>query len=502
MAMKVNEIAAYIHKRMCEDDRFGYSWEERHGAIYETWMIDGKEYTISVGDYDCSSSFIDAWRMALQHTKYRGALDAAVTTHNIRSVFINSGLFEWKGMDFLAETGDGYLNEQNHVAMCQTQYPDVLSEFSWGDNGAYGNKRGDQSGREASVHAYYDYPWGGIIHYNGKADGTSSASTQKTSTAKQTAKKMLDGIDIASHQAGIDVKKVKADFIIVKVSGGTSYVNPYWKQWAKAVLESGKLLGLYHYACEYDSEPGGKAEAEFFLKQIKGYEGKAVLCLDWEAHAQSMPVSYAKAWLDTVAKATGATPMFYGYASYINSRSHSSIKKYPLWMASYLTRYEWGSGYVSNPDNTWDTGSWPQMTMYQYASTRYISGYGGRLDVNVFYGSADDWKKLCGGKATTTKTTRTETQQKTDEKKTSTAKKTTDKGGTYKILVHGLNVRSKPSLSGSVVASYDKGETVVLDSSFKTADGWVWGTYISYSGKRRYIAVRSADGKTVYAKRV
>jgi hypothetical protein len=54
----------------------------------------------------------------------------------MRSVFVGSGLFEWRGLDFLAEPGDLYLSEANHVAMCQTQYPDVLSEFSWGDNGA------------------------------------------------------------------------------------------------------------------------------------------------------------------------------------------------------------------------------------------------------------------------------------------------------------------------------------------------------------------------------
>ena len=168
--MRLNEIAAEIHRRMCEDDRFGYSWEERYGAVWETWTIDGRDYRIKVGDYDCSSSTITAWAVALQHTPWEGALDGAITTHNMRSVFVGSGLFEWLGMSFLAEPGDLYLSEQNHVAMCQTQYPDVLSEFSWGDNGAYGNQRGDQGGWEASVHGYYDYPWDGILHFVGDGD--------------------------------------------------------------------------------------------------------------------------------------------------------------------------------------------------------------------------------------------------------------------------------------------------------------------------------------------
>lgn len=78
--MRLNEIAAEVHRRMCEDDRFGYSWEERYGAIWETWTIDGKDYRIRVGDYDCSSSTITTWAVALQHTPWEGALDGAITT--------------------------------------------------------------------------------------------------------------------------------------------------------------------------------------------------------------------------------------------------------------------------------------------------------------------------------------------------------------------------------------------------------------------------------------
>ena len=82
---------------------------------------------------------------------------------------------------------------------------------------------------------------------------------------------MLHGIDISSWQAGIDIAATDADFVIIKVSGGTSYTNgypdeseDYWRKWADETLAAGKLLGFYHYACEYGSEPGGRAEAEFF----------------------------------------------------------------------------------------------------------------------------------------------------------------------------------------------------------------------------------------------
>ena len=77
------------------------------------------------------------------------------------------------------------------------------------------------------------------------------------------------------------------------------------------------------------------------------------------------------------------------------------------------------------------------------------------------------------------------------------AKETTEGfGGTYRCTVDTLNVRDAPGLSGSVVARYHKGQTVVLDDWYKSSDGYVWGRYTgSTSGKERYVAVGRATGK-------
>lgn len=66
--------------------------------------------------------------------------------------------------------------------------------------------------------------------------------------------------------------------------------------------------------------------------------------------------------------------------------------------------------------------------------------------------------------------------------------------GAYRCTVNGLNVRSKPSLSGEVVAHYDKGQVVNLDAWYTIADGWVWGRYTAYSGNVRYVAVGKPTG--------
>ena len=37
----------------------------------------------------------------------------------------------------------------------------------------------------------------------------------------------MTGIDIASHQASLDVTTVPCDFVIIKATEGVNYVNPY-----------------------------------------------------------------------------------------------------------------------------------------------------------------------------------------------------------------------------------------------------------------------------------
>ena len=207
---------------------------------------------------------------------------------------------------------------------------------------------------------------------------------------------MLRAIDISSWQAGIVPSWVDCDVVIVKATGGTGYLNPYWREWADDVLASGRLLALYHFANDL-SWNSASAEAEWFLSHVRDYKGQFIPILDWEGMALNNPVSWAREWLDIVSAELGATPIFYAYASYVAWKDLSSLSHYPLWMASYLNKYD-GVGWVDNPDNVWGTGSWDKMVGYQYTSTGYIGGYGGRLDLSVFYMSRDDWTSMQGGR--------------------------------------------------------------------------------------------------------
>lgn len=71
--------------------------------------------------------------------------------------------------------------------------------------------------------------------------------------------------------------------------------------------------------------------------------------------------------------------------------------------------------------------------------------------------------------------------------------------GTYKVVASSLNVRSKPSMSGAIVASYSSGERInSIGADVVEADGYTWAHYTAYSGATRYVAIGTSDGREKY----
>lgn len=213
----INDKAARIHYDMATDSRNGYSqgdrWGGQYGLLYKTVSTQWWSVKYLLGDYDCASSVIRAWQLALVGTKYEGALDGATYTGDIERVFLASGLFTSSLSP--ARRGDLYLTaktatRRGHVAMCQDGGSDgilgydALSEFNRNERGgATGGKAGDQDGGESVVRGYYDYQggWQTVLHYNGKADyeiGESVAPKQKTTNPKNDL-----GIKYRAHSAKV-----------------------------------------------------------------------------------------------------------------------------------------------------------------------------------------------------------------------------------------------------------------------------------------------------------
>jgi lysozyme len=203
----------------------------------------------------------------------------------------------------------------------------------------------------------------------------------------------LNGIDIASYQSKLDITKIKSDFVIVKATEGTTYVNPSYATHVQQTVSSGKKLGIYHFL---RSDSSAVSQADFYLAKIKPYIGKAVLALDVENTTGSVVqnqagVALAKQWLDYVYSKTGVRPLVYTNSSTENALDWSSIKNanYALWLAQY-NNYNVVNGF--QPRNL--NGSlkhFSSMAVFQYTSSGRLPGYSGNLDFDVFYGDKSAW---------------------------------------------------------------------------------------------------------------
>lgn len=203
----------------------------------------------------------------------------------------------------------------------------------------------------------------------------------------------LNGIDISSYQSGIDLSVVPCDFVIIKATQGTGYVNPDCDRAYQQAKRAGKLRGTYHYV------GGGNAvaEADYYVNNIKGYLRDGLLAIDWEAEQNSAwgNEAYLEQLVRRVIERTSIKPLIYSMASrYAQVAAVAKKLDCGLWIAEYADMNP--TGYQAHP---WREGAYA-CAIRQYASTGRLNGWGGNLDLNIAYMTRDQWAKYVnpGGK--------------------------------------------------------------------------------------------------------
>ena len=198
----------------------------------------------------------------------------------------------------------------------------------------------------------------------------------------------MNGIDISGWQEGINLFDVPADFVIMKATEGTNFVSSDCDRQYQQAKAAGRCLGVYHYATGGNVE----AEADFFVKNVKGYIGEAILVLDWESQNNpafgSNDFNWCKRWCDYVYAKTGVKPIVYIQRSAMDKIN--GIGDYGLWVAQYAN-YEI-TGYQDTP---WNEGVY-DCVIRQYTSSGRLSGYGKNLDLNKAYIDRSAWDKYAG----------------------------------------------------------------------------------------------------------
>lgn len=410
--MTVQSVAATIARRICEQENVGYSQPERR-----SWYAnaDWAGRVSSPQNADCSSLVCGVICYGLHDTYgvpwgHQALLE--INDHwtgNMRGGMELRGFSEvpWNDSDLTPaggfRVGDVILSAANeggvgHVVIAVEDGGDPLVSEAWiAEDGSIDGYAGDTTGQETRTVRYSSHPhtragrWTSCHRFSDqkflsqwpsfapKAGGqikpaaTSAARPAPAPSAPQHA----HGIDISSHQAGLNVGAIWADFVIVKATEDDDYVNPYMVSQANATLGASKRLGFYHFARPGDAA----AQARYFVSAVGALRAKATLWLDWEANAVAQGPGWAKQFLDTVRSLTGSTPGIYMNGSAVNGYDWSAVaREYPLWYAGGPNYSDYGSSY-SDPTVP-NVSYWGQPLIHQYTEDGRLPGYSGTLDLN------------------------------------------------------------------------------------------------------------------------
>ena len=403
--MSVGSITAEIARRVCDSENVGYSQPDRR-----TWYAnaDAHGHVSSPQNADCSSLACGAINYGIHHTYGVPWGHAALLeindywTGNMRQGMESHGFEEvsWPDEAMTPDggfrVGDIVLSAANeggvgHVIVVVEDGYDPLESEAWiAEDGSIDGYLGDQTGSETRTARYSTHPhtqrgaWTSCHRFSEAkflqqwpqfAKGKSTAKPAAPTASPVPAH--AHGIDISSHQGGLNVGAIWADFVIVKATEDDDYRNPYMEAQAQATLGASKRLGFYHFARPGDAA----AQARYFVSAAGSYRGKATYWLDWEDNAVPQGPAWALLFLDTVKALTGSTPGIYMNGSALSGYDWSAVaSKYPLWYAGGADYSDYGTSY-SDPAVP-SVPYWGSPLIHQYTEDGVLPGYNGRLDLN------------------------------------------------------------------------------------------------------------------------
>lgn len=439
--MSVGSVTARIARQVSESENVGYSQPRRR-----SWFAaaDWAGHVPSAQDADCSSLACGAIDYGLHDTYgvpwgHQALLEINdFWTGNMRAGMEARGFRErtWPDENLCPDggfqAGDIILSAGNeggtgHVVIALEDAVDPIISESWiSETGDIDGEPGDQTGEETRLKRYSAHPltqrgaWTSCHRFDEALffqQWPEFAGGKPATVPAPAAPSHAHGIDISSHQGGLNIAAIWADFVIVKVTEGTGYINPFWQQQAEATLAAGKRLGLYLFANDEDPSE----QARFFLDRAKSYAGRATFWLDWEADAIGLGPGPALTILNQMAAETGSTPGIYLNGQGMESGDWSAVAgRFPLWYAGGPNYASYGQAY-SDPATPTVPYWGGNVLIHQYTEDGYLPGYNSHLDLDRLRDRAA-WDQMIGGGHVTVSTpaaspapTAVDGQQRLDE---------------------------------------------------------------------------------------
>lgn len=191
------------------------------------------------------------------------------------------------------------------------------------------------------------------------------------------------GIDVSRWQGYINWNQVKGtgiEFAIIKAGGSDDglYTDSFYQYNYDHAKQAGMGLGAYYFVgpkCLTAAD--GDADAERFLRLLKGKQFDYPVYLDWEAPPAGRREESTSAAIAFCKRVEEAGYYIGIYASDISGfKERLNMQKldaFDIWVASYGS----APNYIKAFRNTYG--------MWQYSSTGNVPGISGNVDLDIAY---------------------------------------------------------------------------------------------------------------------
>ncbi|MEM9844593.1 MAG: GH25 family lysozyme [Pseudomonadota bacterium] len=199
----------------------------------------------------------------------------------------------------------------------------------------------------------------------------------------------VHGLDVARFQDKINWQQVRQagiEFAFIKATEGGDLLDPRFQDNWRRAKQAGIARGAYHF---YYFCTAPDVQARWFIRNVPR-RGKAlppVLDLEWNPFSPTCTVRppgaevrrQARIFMDIIERHYGQRPIIYTTPEFYRQTGIGQMKE-EFWLRSTAQTLE-----GVYPGQRW--------SFWQYTGTGIVPGVQGDVDINVFAGSKDAWRR-------------------------------------------------------------------------------------------------------------
>ncbi|MDP9839303.1 lysozyme [Neorhizobium huautlense] len=197
----------------------------------------------------------------------------------------------------------------------------------------------------------------------------------------------VHGVDVSRWQGEIDWPKLRtqgANFAYIKATDGGDHLDPMFRTNWRRAKDAGIRRGAYHffYWCRAASE-----QADWFIRNVPREPDALPPVIDVEYNGESackMRLSKARViekmqvFMDKLERHYGQRPVIYTAPDFYKDNLRGEFENYPFWLRAV----------AQHPSKVYPGRKW---VFWQYSGSGLSHGVTGKIDLNVFNGSEQQW---------------------------------------------------------------------------------------------------------------